>query len=92
MDIVEYLVKERAAEVNKGKRDGTTPVCAAAGSGHLGVLKCLVEEGKADVNKSAKYRPTPLYLVSQVGHLPSYHAVNDQTISSQTCLLVLKFV
>jgi hypothetical protein len=50
--VVQCLVKELGADVNKAGTDGGTALCIAAQEGHLEVVQCLVKELGADVNRA----------------------------------------
>ena len=63
------LGKELRADVKKAKKNGVTPLLAAAQEANLDVLRCLGKELGADVNKALNSGATPLFMAAQNGHL-----------------------
>jgi hypothetical protein len=51
VDVVQCLVKEFEADVNRAKPDGTTPLFIAAYRGNQGVMRWLLAEGGASVDE-----------------------------------------
>lgn len=78
LDCVKVLLSFKADIEGRGKvlrfgADGgtyrtCTPLCVAAGNGHVNVLSCLVENG-ADVNARTDEDSTPLMEASGDGHI-----------------------
>jgi ankyrin repeat protein len=69
LSLVQFLVKELGADVNKARHDGATPLCIAAHQGYLGVVRLLVAELGADVNQAVHDGTTPLHIAAQKGYL-----------------------
>ena len=63
---VRHLVEVEGANVNKCTSSGPTPLCAAATTGQLVVVRYLLKKG-ADVNKANMNGVTPLYAAAQMG-------------------------
>jgi len=67
--IVQYLVCEEEADMDKGNWDGYTPLLWAAEGGHLGVVRYLAGQARADKDKADVFGWTPLMVAAYNGHL-----------------------
>jgi predicted LPLAT superfamily acyltransferase len=72
-DVVEALLRG-GADVNKAKKDGTTPLFMASQKGHCDVVEALLRGG-ADVNKARNDGATPLFMASHNGRTPCVEAL-----------------
>lgn len=66
VELVKKLLAAKA-DVNKARKDSTTPLWIASGKGHADVVQLLLE-AKADVNKVRKDGTTPLWIASGSGY------------------------
>jgi hypothetical protein len=69
MDVVQCLVKELGADVNKPDDRGRTPLCITAQMGDLAIMRALVKDLHADVNKTDQAGYSPLWIAARVGDL-----------------------
>jgi hypothetical protein len=94
--VVQYMVKDLAADVNQATHDGATPLYIAAQMGHLAVVQHMVNNLAADVNQATLDGTTPLYIAAQRGHLDVVRClvkelgadVNQATLDGTTPLYV----
>ncbi|OQR82320.1 ankyrin repeat protein [Achlya hypogyna] len=68
LELVHLLLRYNDIDVDKGSRDGTTPLHEAAKNGHLEVCQALISAG-ADMNARNKDGSTPLHKAAKNGHL-----------------------
>ena len=79
LETCKLLLTEGRADLNARDRFGCTPLCRAAASGHLRVVRWLIEsavgEGgvRADENICSHWHATPLHFASAGGHLDICH-------------------
>ena len=67
--IVEVLLGMEGVDVNRGNRQGATPLNAACQKGHEGVVRLLLAHAATDVNQARTDNGgTPLFMACQNGH------------------------
>jgi hypothetical protein len=69
LEIVRYLVKELAADVNLRDMAGSTPLFMAAQEGLIAVVRYLVNDLGAEVDRASPSGITPLDMAVMEGHL-----------------------
>jgi hypothetical protein len=67
--VVECLIKEIGAEVDRVYEGGASPIHVAAQEGKLDVVLCLVKEFGADANRPNNRGVTPMCAAAMNGHL-----------------------
>jgi ankyrin repeat protein len=66
---LEWLVKEKKADVNAQNYAGWTPLHLAAVNGHLNMVEWLVTKGRANIDAQDNQGRTTLHLAAAHGHL-----------------------
>jgi ankyrin repeat protein len=69
LDVVQCLVNELGADVNKPDDRGRTPLCVTAQMGVLAIMRALAKNLYADVNKTDQAGHSPLWIAARVGDL-----------------------
>ena len=67
--VVSALLQAEGIDVNRAKKDGSTPLYIACQEGHLDVVRMLLSTEGIEPDRARKDGMTPLFIACQEGHL-----------------------